>query len=114
MAYEYVRTQNLDVSGESGYWASLGRGVHYTYRFVLKEYYSAEENRTRLCLAGARIKVDLNESAAIWGKILFNGAVVGHYCGVGITTPYNSFADYAQDGGYITVRHDAELSLIHI
>ena len=108
MSYEYVRTQNLDISGESGYWASLGRRVSYTYRFVLKEYYDAAENKSRLCLASAKLKVDLNDSVAIWGKILLNGTVLGHYGGVGITTPYNSFAAYAQGNDGITVRHDAE------
>lgn len=107
MAYEFVRTQNIDISGASEYWASLGRSVSYTYRFALSEYYDASLNKTRLYLASVQLKANINENASIWGRVKLNGTVLGSYAPVSKTTVSGSFVTIASNGGYIEVAHNA-------
>ena len=99
--------RNVDISGQSGYWASLGRKISYTYRFVIEESYDAAQNTSTLRLAGAQLWVDLNDNVGIWGVVRLNGVTVGTYSGAGITTQHGAFTPFGGAGGAVTVAHDA-------
>lgn len=104
MAYEYVRTQYIDIGG-TVYWNNLGTRS-FTYRFALAEQYDPEANRTRLSLSAAQLSVNVSQHAAVYGKLLLNGSVAAHFRGASVTSVPGSFVGFGS-GGSVTVEHDA-------